>query len=92
MIVVENLSQRKYLNIIIDVNQAKNVRHSRFSLLTSDFVPPFHRQLICIFEWTNEEGQSARISYTRSQAFTNSYFNSIPFIHQHDLHSPLPIQ
>lgn len=92
MIVVENVSPRKYLNVIIDVNEAKNVRHSRYSLLTNDFIPPYHRQLICILEWTNEEGQSARISYTRTQAFINSYSNSIPFIHQNDLHSPLPIQ
>lgn len=94
MFVVENISSRKYLNIIIDISEAKNVRHSRFSLLTSDFIPPCHRQLICILEWTNEKGQSARISYTRSQSFVNSRFNSIPLIHFHenDLHSPIPIQ
>ena len=76
------------------MNEAKNIRHSRGSFLTKDFIPPCHRQLIYIVEWTNQKGESAHIAYTRTQALMDGWYNASPPINvnQNDLHTPRPIR
>ncbi|CAF1334029.1 unnamed protein product [Adineta ricciae] len=90
LIVAENLSTDENLNVVIDINQAKNLRHSRSWFLTNDYLPPSHRQLLCIMEWTNKQGETSQIKYTRTQGFTSECYMSKPFvdIQNNDLHSP----
>jgi hypothetical protein len=88
------MSITQYLNVIVDINEAKKIRHSRGSFFTNDYIPPYHRQLICIVEWTNEAGELAHISYIRTQGLTAGWHNAIPSINadKDDLHTPRPIR
>ncbi|CAF1433712.1 unnamed protein product, partial [Didymodactylos carnosus] len=58
--VVENMSTTH--NVHMNITNAQNISLSRRSLSTNDFIPPHHRQLICIIESTNQEGCIANIS------------------------------
>lgn len=57
------MSSTDFLNIEIDLNDSVCVRSSRNSLSTYDCIPPRHRQIIFLIEWTNEQGQRAKMDY-----------------------------
>ncbi|CAF1657448.1 unnamed protein product, partial [Adineta ricciae] len=93
--VAENSSSAQYLNVNIGVNVATNVRHSRHVDLpyhTHDSVPPRHRQLIFITEWTEKHNGLTYLSYSCSYKQESRTSESLPDIDsaQHDLHSPRP--
>ncbi|CAF4057136.1 unnamed protein product, partial [Adineta steineri] len=93
LFVAENKSKTHFLSVNMDITQAKNIRHSRYSFRTQDFIPPCHRQLICIVEWTNQDDQLAHLSYTHTLTLTEEWQNSIPYVDadQNDLHTPRAI-
>ncbi|CAF0863688.1 unnamed protein product [Rotaria sp. Silwood1] len=91
--VAENVSITNYLSLDINIQLAKNVRHSRFIGFpnsTHDSIPPRHRQLIFITEWIDKYGESARLRYSYSHIHEKRVTNPRPFIDisQYDLHSP----
>ncbi|CAF3878990.1 unnamed protein product [Rotaria sp. Silwood2] len=91
--IVENVSIKNYLSLDIDVQLAKNVRHSRlikFPNSTHDCIPPRHRQVICITEWIDKHGESACLDYKYSHQHENQATDPRPPINisQYDMHSP----
>lgn len=46
-VVVENLSQDKFLNISIDLAQSKNLETTRLANRTTDIIAPLTKQLLC---------------------------------------------
>ena len=89
---VENLSTNEFLNFEIDLNDSIRVRNSRKSLSTYDCIPPRHRQIICLLEWTNEAGQSAQMDYVYRSQHVKRSNHSIPEIYdsRNDFHSYRP--
>ncbi|CAF3342047.1 unnamed protein product [Rotaria sp. Silwood1] len=92
MFIAENLSTTDFLNLEIDLNDSKYIRNSRKSLSTYDCIPPRHRQISFLIEWTNEYGQKAKLDYLYRSQFVKHANNSIPEINnsQSDFHSFRP--
>lgn len=88
--IAENLSLTTYLNLDIDISESVFVRNSRQSLITHDCIPPCHRQIVFLTEWTHEENhQIAQMSYAYEYSHVNQANNSVPSINnfQNDFHS-----
>lgn len=87
--IAENLSFSKYLNLDIDMSDGICVRNSRRSLIIHDCIPPQHRQIIFLTEWTNEKDQQAKLNYVYQYLHVQQSNASVPFIDifQNDLHS-----
>ncbi|CAF3070054.1 unnamed protein product [Rotaria sp. Silwood2] len=82
-------------NLIFDVNvqHAKNVRHSRHNGLpynTHDCIPPRHRQIVFLTEWIDRHGESASLNYAHSYSHDKRTSDPKPPIDtsQYDFHSP----
>ena len=92
MIVIENQLTNHYLTFNMAIIEAENVRHSRQNFRTLDCIPPRHRQLICILEWTQQRGRMAHVSYVTSQRISGGWHHAQPpiAIDKDDLHSPRP--
>ncbi len=90
--IAENLSSTDFLNLEIDLNDSIRIRNSRNSLSTYDCIPPRHRQIIFLIEWTNEYGQTAKMEYLYRSQHVKQANNSIPEIYnaQNDFHSFRP--
>jgi hypothetical protein len=90
--IAENLSATDYLNVIIDLNDSICIRNSRQSLITYDWIPPRHRQILFLVEWTNEYGETAKMEYLYRQQHDKQANKSIPEIDnsQNDFHSFRP--
>lgn len=96
ILVVENSSSSHYFNTDVDMNIAKNVRHSRHRQLpygTHDSIPPLHRQIVFITEWADKRGQSSELSYSYSYQHHSNKSDPKPSIDisHRDLHSPRKI-
>jgi len=65
------------------------IRNSRQSLITHDCIPPRHRQIIFLTEWTNEQNQRGEMNYVYQCSHVNQSNNSVPIIHisENDFHS-----
>ncbi|CAF1106978.1 unnamed protein product [Rotaria sordida] len=92
MFIAENLSTTDFLNLEMDLNDSRYIRNSRKSLSTYDCIPPRHRQIVFLIEWTNEEGQRARMDYLYRSQYVKHANHSIPEIYnkQNDFHSFRP--
>lgn len=90
--IAENLSPIDFLNLEIDLNDSRFVRSSRHSLSTYDCIPPRHRQIIFLTEWTNEQGQYAKMEYMYKFQHVKKPNPSIPEIYdtQNNFHSFRP--
>ncbi|CAF0766322.1 unnamed protein product [Adineta ricciae] len=76
--IAENLSLIDFLNIEIDLNDSVHIRNSRKSLSTFDCIPPRHRQIVFLVEWTNEYGEIAKMDYLYRTHHTRHPTPSIP--------------
>ncbi|CAF3749085.1 unnamed protein product [Rotaria socialis] len=93
MFVAENLSPTDFLNLEIDSNDSRHVRNSRKSLSTFDCIPPRHRQITFLIEWTtNEQGQKAKMDYLYRSQHVKQSNPSVPEIYniQNNFHSFRP--
>ncbi|CAF1530269.1 unnamed protein product [Rotaria sp. Silwood1] len=93
MLIAENQSDTHNLIFDVDVQYAKNVRHSRhsgFPYNTHDCIPPRHRQIIFLTEWVDRHGELASLNYAYSYSHDKRMSNPKPSIDtsQHDFHSP----
>ncbi|CAF4873840.1 unnamed protein product [Rotaria sp. Silwood1] len=91
--IVENLSTTKWLSLDMDIKHATNVHHSRLINLPNkshDCIPPRHRQVVFIAEWTEKQGKSAILNYSYSYRHEKQATDPRPSINisQYDLHSP----
>ncbi|CAF3941195.1 unnamed protein product [Rotaria sordida] len=91
--IVENVSITTYLSVDIDIQLAKNIRHSRltnFPNNTHDCIPPRYRQVIYVTEWIDKHGESACLHFTSSYRHEKQATDSRPSINisQYDFHSP----
>ncbi|CAF3762324.1 unnamed protein product [Rotaria sordida] len=96
MLIVENQSDTHNLIFDVDVQHAKNVRHSRhsgFSFNTHDCIPPRHRQIVFLTEWIDRHGESASLNYAYSYSHDKRMSDPKPPIDtsKHDFHSPRAI-
>jgi hypothetical protein len=92
LFIAENLSSTDFLNIEMDLNDSIRVANSRKSLSTYDCIPPRHRQIIFLVEWTNEYSEPAKMDYVYKFHHVKQSNNSIPeiFNSQNDFHSFRP--
>ncbi|CAF3716257.1 unnamed protein product [Adineta steineri] len=81
MFVAENISSTDFLNIEVDLNDSIRVRNSRKSLSTFDCIPPRHRQIVFLVEWTNQYGQNAKMDYSYRTQCVKQATNSVPEIY-----------
>jgi hypothetical protein len=65
------------------------IRNSRQSLITHDCIPPRHRQIVFLVEWTNEQNQVAQMNYVHQFSYDRQSNNSVPAVNnfQNDFHS-----
>ena len=91
-VVVENQTIDRHLHCNLNIANANHIRHSRQAFHTIDCVPPRHRQLICILEWTDQASRVAHMSYSDVPVVHNTRCSSTPSIltNQGDIHSPRP--
>ncbi|CAF3765660.1 unnamed protein product [Rotaria socialis] len=71
--IVENLSITNYLNLDVNIQIAKSVRHSRFigaPHATRDCIPPRHRQIVFAIEWIDKTGVATSLSYSYLHSHT----------------------
>jgi hypothetical protein len=90
LLIVENCSSSDYLTIDTRMTQSNNIQHSRDSSATHDCIPPYHRQLIFITEWTGEHHSSRYPTYNFTYEHTTHMNHAIPVINNDldDLHTP----
>ncbi len=74
------------------MNDSVRVHNSRNSLSTFDSIPPRHRQIVFLVEWTNECGQTAKMEYLYRSQHVKQAKPSVPEINniQNDFHSFRP--
>ncbi|CAF1219075.1 unnamed protein product [Rotaria magnacalcarata] len=92
MFIVENPSITNYINLDINFQVAKSVRHSRFIGAphdTHDCIPPRHRQIIFAIEWIDKTGVASSFSYSHSRSHTKQPTDPRPriSISDNDFHS-----
>lgn len=88
--VAENSSLTSYLNLDIDMSDGIFIRNSRQSLITHDCIPPRHRQIIFLTEWTHEEThQIGQMGYVYQYSHVQDENNPLPTINyiRNDFHS-----
>ena len=92
MLVTENLSSTDFLNVEIDLDDSTRIHNSRKFLSTYDCIPPRHRQITFLIEWTNKCGEQARLDYSHRFEHVKRSNSSISEIYsvQNDLHSFRP--
>ncbi|CAF1101217.1 unnamed protein product [Rotaria sordida] len=96
MLIVENQSDTHNLMFDVNVQHAKNVRHSRhsgFPFNTHDCIPPRHRQIVFLTEWINRHSESASLNYAYSYSHDKRMSDPKPPIDtsKRDFHSPRAI-
>ena len=89
MFIAENLSLTNHLNLDVDTSDAICIRNSRQSFITHDCIPPGHRQIIWLTEWTHEGNQAAKMNYVFQFSHVKQTNDSVPAIDisQDDFHS-----
>ena len=92
LVVVENQLINHHLHCELTIANADHIRHSRQTFHTRDCVPPRHRQLLCILEWTDQANRVAHMCYSDTEVAhdTQCYATPVVRIDQNDLHSPRP--
>jgi len=92
MFIAENLSSTYYLNLDIDMSDGIGISNSRRSLITHDCIPPSHRQIVFLTEWTQQPNETAKMDYAFQYLHVNRSNNSVPAINsfQNDFHSFRP--
>lgn len=90
--IAENLLVTNFLSFEIDLNDSVRIRNSRKSLSTYNSIPPRHRQIIFLVEWTNKESETAKMEYIYRSQHVQQEQQAIPdiFIAQNDFHSYRP--
>jgi hypothetical protein len=65
------------------------IRNSRQSLITHDCIPPHHRQIIFLTDWTNEQNQQGEMNYVYQCSHVKQSNHSVPIIQisENDFHS-----
>ncbi len=92
LVVVENRSSSNSLSISTTMAQLNNIRYSRDSEVALDCIPPRHRQLIFIAEWTNEHRSSSYPAYDfdYEHITQKNHAKSIVRSDSDNLHTPRP--
>lgn len=92
MFIAENFSLTDFLCLEVDLNDSKYVRSSRRAMSTVDCIPPRHRQIVFMIEWTNDYGETATLDYSHRTQYSRRALPSIPDNNhiQNGLHSFRP--
>lgn len=92
LFIAENASTTDYLNVVVDLADSVRVRHSRQSMVTYDSIPPRHRQIIFLAEWTNDAGEKAKIEYSYQVTQSRNMNGIMPeiFMAQNCFHAHRP--
>ena len=87
--IAENLSLTNYLNFDIDMSDGKYIRNSRQSFITHDCIPPHHKQIVFLIEWTHQQDQKPNMNYNFLFSHVRESNNSVPSIDafENDFHS-----
>jgi len=89
-LIIENWSSSNYLSIDTNMSHLKNIQHSRYSSITHDCIPPYHRQLIFITERTGEHRSFTSQTYNLTYEHTTQITDAKPVVSSYldDLHTP----
>ncbi|CAF4551610.1 unnamed protein product [Rotaria sp. Silwood2] len=90
LLIVENRSTNYHLNFDTNMIQSRNIQHSRLSWTTHDCIPPYHRQLIFITEWTDKFHPMNNFTYNLTYEHSTQITGAIPEIDSYldDVHTP----
>jgi hypothetical protein len=90
LLIIENWSSSNYLTIDTSMTRSNNIQYSRDSSVTHDCIPPYHRQLIFIAEWTGEHRSASYPTYhfTYEHITHMNHTKSVVNSDLDDLHTP----
>ena len=94
-LVVENTSLDHILKVEVEMTESSEIRSSRNSTRTIDWIPPNHRQLLFLMEDIDENTKTIRSNHPYSYKYQHTLTEqrqSNPMISRaDDIHAPRPI-